>query len=74
MTNLEQFVERRQRTLQHLMSSLEGWRGSDAIVSKEQAQELAPEEAELAHAYDLLQKLIAEIQQAQPGHIVDVTA
>ncbi len=68
--DIEELMERRQRVLQHLMTSLETWRGSPRIQPEPDRMggfSLTDEEKELRHAYDLLQVLIAEIQTVAPG-------
>lgn len=71
--SLEEIIGRRKRVLEHLMKSLEAWRGSQRISMLDESH-LTEEEKELKHAYDLLQQLIADAQKTSPGQVLDVTA
>lgn len=72
MAGLEDLMARRQRVLHHLMTSLEKWRGSQRVSMLDDTH-LTEEEKELKHAYDLLQKLISEVQQTTPpGQLVNI--
>ena len=72
MSSPEDLLARRQRVLQHLMTSLEKWRGSNRVGTVT-VHHLTEEEKELKHAYDLLQQEIAEAQKSVPGEFINVT-
>lgn len=69
-------IEERKRVLAHLMTSLEKWRASDRLNAESgtpRSHLLTDEEKELAHAYDLLQNLIGQVQKEKPGGNVDLS-